>query len=76
MAGDVDNRVPEDVNKIPAQNDLQSPGSGSWIWKAVWTVVVIGAVPLLAFGIKYYQDARLVRRHVRLTFHQISQTCK
>uniref|UniRef100_A0A3P8UTF0 Selenoprotein N n=1 Tax=Cynoglossus semilaevis TaxID=244447 RepID=A0A3P8UTF0_CYNSE len=63
MAGDVDNRVPEDVNKIPARNDLQSPGSGSWIWKAVWTVVVIGAVPLLAFGIKYYQDARLVRRH-------------
>lgn len=66
MAADVDKRKPEDESRIPPQNGHRSPGSGSWVYRGMWTLLLVGAVPLLAFGIKNYQDAQLVRRHVRI----------
>lgn len=63
MAADVDKTTPEDASKISPQNGHRCPGSGSWICKGLWTLLVVGAVPLLAFGIKYYQDAQLLKRH-------------
>lgn len=65
MAADVDKATPENGSKISAQTGHQSPGSGSWISKGLWTLLLVGAVPLLAFGLKYYQDAQLLKRHVR-----------
>lgn len=65
MAADVDKSIPEEEKKIAPQNGKQSPGSRSWICRGMWTWVVVCAVPLFAFGIKYYQDARLLKRHVR-----------
>uniref|UniRef100_A0A3Q2W5Y1 Selenoprotein N n=1 Tax=Haplochromis burtoni TaxID=8153 RepID=A0A3Q2W5Y1_HAPBU len=63
MAADVDKRIPEEEKKIAPQNGKQSPGSRSWICRGMWTWVVVCAVPLFAFGIKYYQDAQLLKRH-------------
>ena len=65
MAADVDNRAPEDEGGSPPQNRRRSAGSGSWVHRAMWTLLVLGAVPLLALGIKCYQDAQLVKRQVR-----------
>lgn len=65
MAADVDKTSPEDGSKNSPQRGHQSPGSGSWISKGLWTLLLVGAVPLLAFGIKYYQDAQFIKRHVR-----------
>uniref|UniRef100_A0A665UYB6 Selenoprotein N n=1 Tax=Echeneis naucrates TaxID=173247 RepID=A0A665UYB6_ECHNA len=45
------------------EDGQQSPRSGSWISRGLWTLLVVGAVPLLALGIRNYQDAQLVRRH-------------
>lgn len=79
MAADVDKRKPEDESRIPPQNGHRSPGSGSWVYRGMWTLLLVAAVPLLAFGIKNYQDAQLVKRHVRSTsgmtlhmFHHLS----
>lgn len=71
MAADVDKTTPENGSKISARTGHQSPGSGSWISKGLWTLLLVGAVPLLAFGAKYYQDAQLLKRHVRsvITLH-------
>lgn len=66
MAADVDQAVPEDESK-GQQVGPRGPGSGSWISKGLWTLLIACAVPLLAFGIKYYQDAQLIKRHVRAT---------
>lgn len=63
MAADVDKRIPEEEKKISPQNGKQSLGSRSWICRGMWTWVVVCAVPLFAFGIKYYQDAQLLKRH-------------
>lgn len=65
MAADVDKK--EDDNKHSQQNGHQSPNYGSWICRGIWTLLIVGAVPLLAFWIKYYQDAQLLKRHVRST---------
>lgn len=75
MAGDVDKTNPEDENKNPPQNGQQTRGSGSWTSWCMWTLLMVGAVPLIAFGIKNYQDAQLLKRHVRptsvfTTFHK------
>ncbi|KAJ4939958.1 hypothetical protein JOQ06_029393 [Pogonophryne albipinna] len=63
MAADVDQTIPEDERNISPQKGNQSPATGSWICRGIWTLLLIGAVPLLAFGIKYYQDAQLHKRH-------------
>uniref|UniRef100_A0A7N8Y2R3 Selenoprotein N n=1 Tax=Mastacembelus armatus TaxID=205130 RepID=A0A7N8Y2R3_9TELE len=63
MAADVDKRIPKDESKISPQNEHRAPGSGSRVSRGMWSLLVVAAVPLLAFGIKYYQDAQLVRRH-------------
>uniref|UniRef100_A0A668UCG1 Uncharacterized protein n=1 Tax=Oreochromis aureus TaxID=47969 RepID=A0A668UCG1_OREAU len=63
MAADVDKRIPEEEKKISPQNGKQRPGSRSWICRGMWTLLVVCAVPLFAFGIKYYQDAQLLKRH-------------
>lgn len=59
-----------DVDKITLKNGTSSPHTGfrsPWIFKGVWTLFLLAAVPLLAFGVKYYQDAQLLKRHVRAT---------
>lgn len=71
MAADVDKTSPEeeDGSRISQQNNAhQSPeSSGSWISRGIctgiWTLLLVCAVPLLAFGIKYYQDAQFLKRH-------------
>uniref|UniRef100_A0A3Q1F5A9 Selenoprotein N n=1 Tax=Acanthochromis polyacanthus TaxID=80966 RepID=A0A3Q1F5A9_9TELE len=63
MAADVDKRTSEEESKIWPQNGRRTPGSGSWIYRGMWTLLMVCAVPLLAFGIKYYQDAQLLKRH-------------
>ncbi|XP_042337592.1 selenoprotein N-like, partial [Plectropomus leopardus] len=63
MAADVDKTIPEDKSKISQQTGHQGRSSGSWIYRGIWTLLVVCAVPLLAFGIKYYQDAQLLKRH-------------
>lgn len=67
MAADVDKTTPENGTQISPQTGHQCPRSGSWIAKGLWTLLLLGVVPLLAFGVKYYQDAQLLRRHVRAT---------
>lgn len=67
MAADVDKRIPEEASETSPQNEHRTPGSGSWIYRGMWTLLMVCAVPLLAFGIKYYQDAQLIKRHVRPT---------
>lgn len=68
MAADVDKRIPEQEKKISPQNGQHIPGARSWICRGLWTLLAVFAVPLFAFGIKYYQDAQLLKRHVRPTF--------
>ncbi|KAM3594496.1 uncharacterized protein V6R79_008969 [Siganus canaliculatus] len=63
MAADVDKTTSEDGNKISPQNGHRGSGSRSWISKWLWTLLVVGAVPLFAFGIKYYQDTQFLKRH-------------
>ncbi|KAM7375954.1 hypothetical protein PAMP_005708 [Pampus punctatissimus] len=63
MAADVDKRSPGDQSRNVPQGGHQSPGSGSWISRLMWTLFMVAVVPLLAFGIKYYQDTQLLRRH-------------
>lgn len=65
MAADVDKTHAEDGSRISAQDKKAPRGSGavSWVLRGVWTVLVLGAVPLLAYGIKCYQGAQLLRRH-------------
>lgn len=60
MAADVD----KNGSEIPPRTARQNPGSGSWLSKGLWTLLVVGAVPLLAFGVKNYRDAHLLKRHV------------
>lgn len=67
MAADVDKTTPDDGSRIPPQIGHRSPGSGSWFSRGLWTLLLVAAVPLLAFGVKYYQDAQLLKRHVRPT---------
>lgn len=71
MAADVDKIIPEDESNVSQRNGHLSPSSGSWIFRGIWTLLILAAVPLLAFGIKYYQDAQLLQRHVRsvITLH-------
>lgn len=56
MAADVDKTTPEDGHR--------ARGSGSWVFRGMWTLLFVAAVPLLAFGIKYYQDTQFLKRHV------------
>ncbi|MEQ2171727.1 hypothetical protein GOODEAATRI_013747 [Goodea atripinnis] len=62
MAADVDKTIPEKERRN-GHNGQTSPGSGSWFYRGMWTLLVVCAVPLVAFGIKYYQDSQLLRRH-------------
>ncbi|CAL9686536.1 unnamed protein product [Knipowitschia caucasica] len=65
MAADVDKSQPGDGSCNPVQNEATRPGMTSvrWLWRGVWVLILTAAVPLLAFGIKYHQDAQLVKRH-------------
>ncbi|MEQ2290997.1 hypothetical protein AMECASPLE_008811 [Ameca splendens] len=62
MAADVDKTIPEKERRN-GHNGQTSPGSGSWFYRGMWTLLVVCAVPLVAFGIKSYQDSQLLRRH-------------
>uniref|UniRef100_A0A8C2XLE6 Selenoprotein N n=1 Tax=Cyclopterus lumpus TaxID=8103 RepID=A0A8C2XLE6_CYCLU len=63
MAADVDKIIPEDESNVSQRNGHLSPSSGSWIFRGIWTLLILAAVPFLAFGIKYYQDAQFLQRH-------------
>lgn len=79
MAADVDKRIPEEENATPPENEPQNGDSqsgglpsgrslrSSWITRLISTLLMVAVVPVLAFGIKYYQDAQLLKRHVRYT---------
>lgn len=68
MAADVDKTVPENEGNTSPQNGHRSPGSESRITNLVRTLLLV-AIPALAFGIKYYQDAQLIKRqeHIHCT---------
>lgn len=73
MAADVDKRFSEDRSKTPPRNGHQNregsppgPGKASWMSRGIRALLFFAVVPLLAFGIKYYQDAQLLKRHVRV----------
>lgn len=66
MAADVDQTAQgEDGSKNPVQNEIPGPRtrSGSWVWRGIWVLLIVGSAPLLAYGIKYYQDAQILKRH-------------
>lgn len=65
MAADVDKTTAENGRNISNRTERHSPATGSWVCKGLWTVLLVGAVPLVALGVKYYQDAQLIKRHVR-----------
>lgn len=65
MAADVDKTTSEEERKIE-ENGLRTPASGSRFYRGVWTLFMLCAVPLVAYGVKYYQDTQLLKRHVRL----------
>jgi len=62
MAADVDKEISDKESNV-RQNGHQTPGSGSWFYRGMWTLLMVFAVPLLAFGFKYYQDAQFLKRH-------------
>lgn len=65
MAADVDKTTAENGRNISNRTERRSPVPGSWVTRGLWTLLLVGAVPLLALGVKYYQDAQLIKRHVR-----------
>lgn len=69
MAADVDKTTAENGRNISNRTERQSPGTGSWVSRGLWTLLLVGAVPLVALGVKYYQDAQLIKRHVRFIFY-------
>lgn len=62
MAADVDKRGTEEESRVQPGNEPRVPGSGSRTFRGVWSLLLVAAVPLLAFGIQKYQDAELLRR--------------
>lgn len=67
MAADVDKTSPVNGNNTPKQAGNANSGFRSWLCKGLWTLILVSAVPILALGIKYCQDAQLLKRHVRYT---------
>uniref|UniRef100_A0A672GMI0 Selenoprotein N n=1 Tax=Salarias fasciatus TaxID=181472 RepID=A0A672GMI0_SALFA len=63
MAADVDQRGTDGGSRSAPQDELRAPGAGSWMSRGTWSLLLVAAVPLLAFGIRSYQDAQLARRH-------------
>lgn len=63
MAADVDQKITAEERSVSPQNVHPSPASGSWLYRGVWTLLVVAAVPLFGFGIKHYQDLQLQKRH-------------
>lgn len=65
MAADVDKTTAENGRSISNRTERQSTATGSWACRGLWTLLLVGAVPLVALGVKHYQDAQLIKRHVR-----------
>ena len=75
MAADVDKRIPQELaENVTPPADQHGADAGvpshrgarrSCITRLLWTLMVVAVVPVLAFGIKYYQDRLLLKRHVR-----------
>lgn len=63
MAADVDKTNAENRRNTSNRTERQSLGAGSWVSRGLWTVLLVGVVPLVALGVKYYQDAQLIQRH-------------
>uniref|UniRef100_A0A8C7Z7M7 Selenoprotein N n=1 Tax=Oryzias sinensis TaxID=183150 RepID=A0A8C7Z7M7_9TELE len=63
MAADVDKKTSEAERKTAEKNGLRTPASGSRFYRGVWTLMLVCAAPLVAYGIKYYQDTQLLKRH-------------
>uniref|UniRef100_A0A8C6S9Z7 Selenoprotein N n=1 Tax=Neogobius melanostomus TaxID=47308 RepID=A0A8C6S9Z7_9GOBI len=66
MAADVDKSTQgEDGSRDPGQIGIPRPGTrlGSWVWRGIWVLFIVGAAPLVAYGIKSYQDAQIVKHH-------------
>uniref|UniRef100_A0A3P9Q7Q3 Selenoprotein N n=1 Tax=Poecilia reticulata TaxID=8081 RepID=A0A3P9Q7Q3_POERE len=62
MAADVDKSAPERARST-GRSGQRSPGCGAWFRGGMWTLLAVCAVPLAGFGIKYYQNSQLLRRH-------------
>jgi len=67
MAGDVDNG--EQARGEETLSGAGARGQGLWMIRALSTLAVVSVVvvPVLAaFGLKYYQDGQLLKRHVSI----------
>uniref|UniRef100_A0A1A8HVP6 Selenoprotein N, 1 n=1 Tax=Nothobranchius kuhntae TaxID=321403 RepID=A0A1A8HVP6_NOTKU len=62
MAADVDKVTHGNESNI-RQDGPRTPDCGSWFYRGIWALLGLCSVPLLAFGIKYYQDALFLKRH-------------
>uniref|UniRef100_M4A024 Selenoprotein N n=1 Tax=Xiphophorus maculatus TaxID=8083 RepID=M4A024_XIPMA len=62
MAADVDKSTPE-RERSTGGSGQRSPGCGAWFRGWMWTLLAVCAVPLAGFGMKYYQNSQLLRRH-------------
>lgn len=69
MAADVDKTAAQNGRNISNRTERQSSATGSWRSRGLWTLLLVVAVPLVAYGVKYYQDAQLIKRHVRFFFY-------
>lgn len=63
MAADVDKRPAEQDSHITPENEPQATDPWSRRSGGLGILLVVVAVPLLAFGIKKYQDAQLLKHH-------------
>lgn len=63
MSADVDQRVTEEESRMAPQDEPRAPGSGSWLSRGLWAGLLVAAVPLLALGIRMFQDAQLLKLH-------------
>lgn len=63
MAADVDQGQDGDESRNYPQKGQQNPDAATWISRGLWSLFLGVALPLLAFGIKYYIDSQLLKRH-------------
>nr|XP_061798833.1 selenoprotein N-like [Nerophis lumbriciformis] len=63
MAADVRKNETRQGERCDGQKGHPPRGSGSWISTRACTLLLVFAVPFLAWGVKYHQEANVLKRH-------------